>query len=258
MRTLLRSCPVLFAAIAFGCPSGDGDDAVQDVPIDADVQVADAIEDEGASYTDPGVCGSLVLHGGDQGTMAWPDAGTSPECPFEGDDGSARHGCCEEPAVCPLPVVPRVNMDDGGRPLFDSWRDVACEDAASLLCTGESSNCWPHTCFPLAWSGEGVCAYPDGDSSCDGEGEAVGYGGGHCVFCLPPESLAAACCAGLDGVDCRAWPFPADGKPGMICARHEDCEPGLICGPAWGTGYGICQCPEHYHLLPSPAPGVCP
>jgi hypothetical protein len=30
----------------------------------------------------------------------------------------------------------------------------------------------------------------------------------------------------------------------MVCARHEDCEPGLVCGGgSYSKGYGICQCP---------------
>jgi hypothetical protein len=70
---------------------------------------------------------------------------------------------------------------------------------------------------------------------------------------MPIEAHAAACCNEIPGVDCREWPYPADGAPGMVCARHEDCEPGLVCGPPTGSGYGICQCPETYGSEPGPA-----
>ncbi|MBZ5709171.1 hypothetical protein [Nannocystis pusilla] len=31
--------------------------------------------------------------------------------------------------------------------------------------------------------------------------------------------------------------------PTRATARHEDCDPGLVCGAHRGEGYGICQCP---------------
>ena len=75
---------------------------------------------------------------------------------------------------------------------------------------------------------------------------------------MPVESHAAACCNEIPGVDCREWPYPGDGSPGMVCARHEDCEPGLVCGPPSGSGYGICMCPEIYGMEPGPAPWCWP
>ena len=93
----------------------------------------------------------------------------------------------------------------------------------------------------------------DIDVRCDGEGEAVGYHDGQCWMCMPAEAHARACCDGLAGFDCRAWPFPSDGKPGMVCARHADCEPGLVCGRGgeYSGGYGICQCPGVNVELPA-------
>jgi len=158
-----------------------------------------------------------------------------------------------------MPVVPAVNKDAGNRPLFDYWRDYDCEDVGDLYCTSGDYDCQAVSdfdeCFAVDFDGEeGVCAYMDGDSMCDGEGEAMGWQDGACYGCVPVESHAAACCAGIDGVDCRSWPFPGDGKPGMICARHEDCEEGLLCGPPAGGGYGICQCPELYGTRPDTGP----
>jgi hypothetical protein len=91
---------------------------------------------------------------------------------------------------------------------------------------------------------DGVCTSFDVDSWCDGEGQAIGYGELGCWICGPLEARARACCDGLPGFDCRGWPYPSDGPPGAICARHLDCQPGLLCAaPANGSGYGICACP---------------
>ena len=112
-------------------------------------------------------------------------------------------------------------------------------------------------CLRMTEAGEGVCVYGDGDSACDGEGEVAGYREGQCWICMPAVVHKAACCEGIDGVDCRTWPFPGDSRPGLVCARHEDCEPGLICGSSQGSGYGICQCPEMIGREPFPDSPSC-
>jgi len=159
---------------------------------------------------------------------------------------------CERALPETLPEVPTIRENATGRPLFDLWRDVSCDDATEAeLCSeasgigGASSGCGG-LCFRGEPSAEdGVCSYGDIDVSCDGEGEVIGYNDGQCWMCSPPRVHARACCEGFAGFDCRAWPFPADGKPGMVCARHDDCEAGLVCGPGgtYASGYGICQCP---------------
>jgi len=176
------------------------------------------------------------------------DPGLEWDC---GDVVTLKHDRCSYHLPCQLPELPEVNGAANDRPLFDYWRDLDCTTVAQFQCQTSFASCEPGSCFPLTESGDGVCAYPDVDILCDGEGEVVGYRDGRCWMCLPPEAHAAACCAGVEGVDCRAWPYQADGQPGMVCARHEDCEPGLICGPAKGSGYGICQCPETYGYRPS-------
>ncbi len=162
----------------------------------------------------------------------------------EGQSGQcgSKHWTCESVAPTPMPELPDVHKDASGRPAFDLWRDVDCgaEPLFPAPCTS-GADCDGGAC--LTSGGSGVCTYVDADTSCDGEGEVVGFRDGACWMCSPPEVHAAACCAGIDGFDCRAWPFPGDGAPGQVCARHEDCEPGLVCGASAGSGYGICQCP---------------
>lgn len=167
-------------------------------------------------------------------------------------DAGSRHALCAEPFPAVPPELPEVQRNAEGRPAFDEWRDLACADAGNDLCT-EGTN--TGLCFKGTPDAEqGVLTMWDIDLWCDGEGPVTGYNG-QCWMCMPVEDHAAACCAGLEGFDCRAWPFPADGKPGTVCARHEDCEPGLVCGTAEGEGYGICQCPGLAQVEPSEACG---
>ena len=155
------------------------------------------------------------------------------------------HAACSEPPPEVMPPLPAINIDATGTPRFDDWRDYDCDapEVAGRACD-DDADCEPMVCFVLNDAGQGVCNYADADIWCDGEGEAISYRDGDCWACMPPVAHAAACCAGIAGVDCRGWPFPSNGAPGMLCARHEDCEPGLLCGPHRGSGYGICQCPE--------------
>lgn len=169
-----------------------------------------------------------------------------------GSAGSIQHAECGRPLPETLPEVPTIRQNATGRPLFDLWRDISCSAAIEAETCSEASGAGGASsgCLGLCFRGEpsaedGVCTYGDIDVSCDGEGEVIGYHDGQCWMCSPPEVHARACCEGFAGFDCRAWPFPADGKPGMVCARHEDCEAGLVCGPGgtYASGYGICQCP---------------
>lgn len=158
--------------------------------------------------------------------------------------GGIQHAACSLATPDVLPPLPAVNVMANGRPKLDLWRDLGCESSevnAIELC-GDNDGCSGQK-LCIDSDGQGVCTYADVDIWCDGEGEVMGYGNGDCWTCLHVEAHAKACCEGLAGFDCRAWPFPADGKPGMVCARHEDCEAGLLCGASRGSGYGICQCP---------------
>lgn len=205
-----------------------------------------------ATQSDPtGSCGNLAFNedvfdgpgrGSDLGPVG-PDAIT--------------HSCCTQPLPAMMPSLPMVNQAADGRPLFDVWRDLACPVEVWTCDIDDPATCLPWNCLRMNEKGEGVCVYGDVDSECNGEGEAVGYRDGQCWICMPAVVHKAACCEGIDGVDCRTWPFPADGRPGMVCARHEDCEPGLICGASQGSGYGICQCPEMIGREPFPDSPSC-
>lgn len=166
-----------------------------------------------------------------------------------------QHDSCAAPVPDALPALPAINVDATGRPLFDYWRDLASDSLPDLACTAETSaDCPDGECLILDQaSGAGVCVAGDGDLWCDGDGEAMGWRDGACFTCVPLDSHAVACASGIAGVDCRAWPYPADGVAGAICGAHEDCEPGLLCGASSGDGYGICQCPD-LPSPPSPAP----
>lgn len=180
-------------------------------------------------------------------SYAYPDLGPPGEAPpAEPMEpvGPNRHVSCVEALPERLPPVPPFNAIRGGRPAFDQWRDIECDDFLTRSICRTDADCGSLRCLPLAEDGLGVCTFGDIDIWCDGEGEVMSYGDGGCYTCLPPEHHAAACCEGVEGVDCRAWPFPSDGPPGTPCARHEDCEPGLLCGRGPGSGYGLCQCPE--------------
>lgn len=167
------------------------------------------------------------------------------------------HSCCSQPLPAVMPSVPMVDRTGDGRPVFDVWRDLACPVEAWTCDIGDPATCLPRNCLRVTEEGEGVCVYGDIDIDCDQEGEVVGYRDGQCWACMPAAVHKAACCEGIDGIDCRAWPFPADGRPGMVCARHEDCETGLICGASRGKGYGICQCPETIGREPVPGSPSC-
>src|SRR5262249_51456106 len=84
-----------------------------------------------------------------------------------------------------------------------------------------------------------------GDTACKREEGALGYGKAECVVCTSYAEKARACCRHEQGVDCRAWPFPHDSAVHQLCARHEDCQLGLLCkGDAKHASYGLCLCPE--------------
>ncbi|PCC72397.1 hypothetical protein NAEX_05477 [Nannocystis exedens] len=157
--------------------------------------------------------------------------------------GGAQHLDCEVPFPEPAPPLPPINIGPDARPRFDDWTDLDCESLTAVACGRPQDPPCSGICLRGTAGGPGVCTFPDIDIWCGGEGEAIGYGEGTCWACSPSEARALACCEFPDGFDCRDWPYPSDGPPGSICARHEDCEPGLVCGAHRGEGYGICQCP---------------
>lgn len=201
------------------------------------------------SISDPGYTAPKKVDAGtlDAGTATARDAAPMPR-DATGPPVGTRHPQCKEPLPAELPSLPPINLTNGF-PAFKEWQSISCDTAkkqASLCPEWTGSNTSPGecgSCLHGAPDDDGVCTYGDVDVWCDGEGEVIGLAPG-CWICSPPEVHARACCEGLD-VDCREWPFLSDSARGMICARHEDCELGLVCGaPGTGSGYGICKCPE--------------
>lgn len=155
-----------------------------------------------------------------------------------------RHAMCER-RIDEVPPGPRVERDEHGRPAFDLWRDhhvgvhgVLCYPPAAPQCGGGQ------ICTVVA-PDEGLCApgrVDVEDLECEEGEEVLTWLYGQCRGCFPPEVHFAACSVRFAGIDCRAWPYGADGLPGTICATHLDCESGLLCGDT-GEGFGLCHCP---------------
>jgi len=165
------------------------------------------------------------------------------------------HATCAEPPPEPLPASPSVASDASGRPELDLYRDLDCDLLAAIARCAEADPADPYACThclgaPGAPAADAVCV-PQARRGC----VPVFHGSG-CVSCVAPEVKARACCIGLD-VDCRAWPFDASSRPGEPCARHSDCEPGLLCAALDAeTRFGLCSCPEQ-SALPAPALDAC-
>lgn len=213
-------------------------------------ELATDTDNSGSGTDSPGTAATLE-------TTATPSTGESPEPSSTGEPSETTttgepatttgvetplHASCELPFPDPAPALPPINMGPDEHPRFDDWTQFDCESVTHPTCEDPGEQPCGR-CLRGVEGGPGVCTYADSDIWCDGEGEAVGYGDGTCWLCSPPEARARACCDFPEGFDCRAWPYPSDGPPGSICARHEDCEPGLVCGAHRGKGYGICQCP---------------
>jgi len=152
---------------------------------------------------------------------------------------------CEHAMPAIKPSVPDVNSDGWGRPLFDTWMDLSCDDTAHIQDCDASNPCDDAVCLIGTPGGHGVCA-PSGDEDiwCDGEGEVMTYYDHLCWLCVDLAVHAAACCRYPNEFDCREWPYKGSSTPGDACARHNDCMDGLVCGRHRGLGYGICQCPQ--------------
>jgi hypothetical protein len=181
-----------------------------------------------------------------------PDGGR----PGGEDSKPITHASCivAPPSAAPAPAVKR---DATGRPTFDWWRDLDCGAIPALETCREDLDTW--SCQQCLYASEateagaadaGLCVYDWNLSDCLQLYHAVAnVRQGSCLLCETPEWKAQACCSGALGIDCRAWPYPADSRPGEPCARHADCEPGLLCKVSAGMDFGVCTCPE---AVPSP------
>jgi len=93
--------------------------------------------------------------------------------------------------------------------------------------------------------GVGVCTEETSPWSCDqGASQVITDLQRGCLLCLNPRVKKQACCEGVRGFDCRPWPYAKSSQRGQLCARHADCESGLVCRTEPALGFGICACPE--------------
>jgi hypothetical protein len=189
-----------------------------------------------------------------------------PECelPDTAEPG-VQHASCGSPLPDPLPPLPHVNFEQDCTPSFALWQDYACDDFGVI---SEETCDSPDCAFCVQFDGPGVCTYADVDVLCDGEGEVIGSASGGCWICAQPTQHARACCEYPDAdFDCRHWPFAAEpGVVGQVCARHDDCEPGLQCSEPFfslleDTTWDDCEtdadCPEGFCADSGPEYGHC-
>jgi hypothetical protein len=163
--------------------------------------------------------------------------------------GPARHKSCAQPLPQVMPAPPEVFVDHTGRPSFDLFHDFNCDAPGHTVYAGDevlacmaSADESCTLCLQTEAGQPGMCAESSVDE-CLPRSVVLSFGdGGACHLCVRPDFKANACCEGRPGVDCRSWPYPGDSKPHQVCARHEDCMPGLVCGET-RRGYGLCVCP---------------
>jgi hypothetical protein len=224
----------------------------------------------------------LVLDGNESdddrldGAVAPDDEELTPsDADVEHPDGSTTDGG-EDAATRPVPGLPHhatckwpnvetdretvlVPTDARGRPSFDWWRDITCEETSDYeTCTpdlnGRSREC--DQCIRGDSSAaSGLCIGPYGPDFCI-EGThsiAVELNPRGCLVCADPRLRQHACCNQIAGFDCRSWPYPGNSTVGGLCARHADCEAGLMCKTQVGWRFGTCTCPE----LTGPAYSEC-
>jgi hypothetical protein len=173
--------------------------------------------------------------GGDDGDAGGPggDAGYD-----ERGSSIFRHVSCSLAATDPRDPAD-IAVDATGRPLFDLYRDVACADAAEQPLCDDDDVC-ERTGFCLeSEQGGGVCSGPGLDRQF-----ILTLDAGRCFQRASLMARVQACCQALPGFDCRAWPYDRSSKPGELCARTRDCEPGLVCSPYLLEGFGLCVCPD--------------
>jgi hypothetical protein len=203
---------------------------------------------------------------GDAGDAAETESHRDAALPGNEEDAASepppvRHPSCSKYLLPPMRELPNIASDARGRPSFDLWRDIPCADVADYpLCTPEAlagTTAWGcDSCWIGQPGDQGICSTGYGTTDCTVESELLSLRDGTCRTCAPIEAHARACCARLPGFDCRAWPYPSDSQPGEACARHADCEPGLVCIQG-GVGYGMCVCPFYYWTSDSDLSSSC-
>jgi hypothetical protein len=221
-------------------------------------EMSDDGEDGGTDRARDGGDGQEGGHAGEYDASRDGDGALAGDASGDGgSDGLAGtiHPACSVPRGTSLPPVVGVHGDASGRPAFDFWRDLGCESVADYpTCEvpRQVTALGDWHCYKCSYrTGTGICSADDSTRCATSGNELLTLGEGRCHLCAPVEAKARACCAELPDIDCRAWPYPANSKPGEGCARHDDCEPGLVCRVLADQGYGLCVCPDA--SLPSEA-----
>jgi hypothetical protein len=172
-----------------------------------------------------------------------------------GPDGDAaslppQHASCTMPNTASDLEALVVPTDARGRPSFDWWRDISCEEVTVWeTCTpdlnGRSRDC--EQCIRGDELAEtGLCLGDYRPAFCESiNNQTVGeLSEKGCLFCADNRMRRHACCNQIAGFDCRSWPYPSNSELGGLCARHADCEPGLVCKTIADWPFGSCTCPE--------------
>lgn len=156
-----------------------------------------------------------------------------------------RHESCAEPILADVPREPDLATDARGRPLFDSWTLLGCEQVADYpICEAYQAMTGAPACYQCLGAddaGGGVCAPSPSDEPrelCVPLHDLKR----DCWLCVPPAAKAQACCLGL-GVDCKTSDAANLSGPGQACAHHTDCEPGLLCVDGESFEAKLCACP---------------
>ncbi len=193
--------------------------------------------DAGSVFADSG--------GNEQGPKGKGDAGdddTSDETEVP-DSGMERappqHATCAVALPADLREDLQVEVGPTGRPIFDLYRDISCDQAASHPTCSNSSECEDGFCAIGGAQQIGYCR-PDTSTPLS----PTTFDSGACLDWLPLPARKKACCDEVPGVDCRPWPFETKSGPRLLCATQKDCELGLVCKQYAPSSIAVCVCPD--------------
>jgi len=185
------------------------------------------------------------------------DAGsTAPDATMIDDAAQrAKHVACSKRVPEVLPTAPPVLADAAGRPLFDYFHELDCDDEAvqSYPTCASYDGSGPFLCDACVGSPELEARFCQSDAIPGPTCAPLLTGEGACLSCVPLEAKRRACCEGIDEL-CTRWPYKGTSMLGGPCAIHDDCEPGLVCLASQSdqpVGFGRCSCPDAYEPPPA-------
>lgn len=172
-----------------------------------------------------------------------PDGGTPRDSATQRDaatqsDGTApyegqQHPSCRYPSLDESVETPWRSPDE-----HNAWMTRSCTGLPPLARCDRELPCAIGTCLFLELGEQGYCLEPSAI------GEPLTFRDGTCFFTVDESAKAAACCAQIAGVDCRAFPVVQLGKPGEVCDLRSECEPGLACVEQGGVATCVCPGPR--------------